>query len=174
MAQYYYLISQLPHLAFGAPLPFSSNVFLAEAQPWLTQADWDRLSQAQESPLYLVKCSAGPGTQYARFDVELRTALGYQRKASGQKGYVLSAVLQEALEQPSPLAKERAILKMYWDFLDDMGACHYFDSTAIMVYFFKLRILERLAMFEKEKGTHVFQDLYGVSFPASSNARDER
>lgn len=174
MAQYYYFISQLPYLMFGAPPPFNSKVFLSSAQPWLTQTDWDQLSQAQEAPLYLVECSTGPGAQYARFDFELRTVLGHLRKASGQKGYLFPALLQQALEQPSPLAREKAILKIYWDFLEDMGACHYFDSTAITVYFFKLRILERLVIFEKEKGTRVFQDLYRVSFPDPNNTRDER
>lgn len=154
-AYYPYLVASLPALSFNGTLPFSAAEFLEKCRGLIPGEDvaWLGKIAAREESIYL----AGQPTlkRYLAFDRALRNELVKARagrkklepqKYLRQDGYAspwLSHVAMQALRNPSLLEAEESLDLERWHKLDELEAGHYFDLDYLIIYLFKLLILER-------------------------------
>lgn len=164
MAEYYYFAAQLPLLRFGEKSFFSRELFLDEAKKWfspcdlsvLVDADMDDFSHQKKDPLFL--------RQYKEFERSLRTELMYYRQSQKkQTEYKVKGEMAQAILEGTPLDKEIKLLKLRWDFIEELAQGHYFDVSFFLSYFLKLQILERLLVFNKERGKEKFIQICEVT-----------
>lgn len=155
MVSYYYLISSLPMLSFGVKPPFSFAVFLDKCRDFVSQRDMDILkevslnndgSKSEKSPLM---------RSWKDFDTDLKNELvkiRAQRKHIGSSKYLRReryvaadtvSLIVAVSRNPSMLDSERSLDQIRWDFLEELVRGHYFDLEFLLVYGFKLRILEK-------------------------------
>jgi hypothetical protein len=64
----------------------------------------------------------------------------------------LATVAARILENESPRAAEDELDRARWTFLDGLEFGHYFDLESLALYWLKLRVLERRAVFNKDRG----------------------
>ena len=165
MSKYYYLVASLPYLKLKGEMPITTDFFLDECKKWLSDEDWKMLLSAE------VHCQEGrcEDTQvlkeWKEFDLSLREKLAEIREAqkTGEEARV-EEFLKSALDQPTPLLKERALAKVRLDFIDEASFGHFFDINWLVLYFLKLQILERLSKFNKDKGEEIFYKLCEVVY----------
>jgi len=165
MAEYYYLVSTLTYLKFGEEPPLGSKKFLAECARWLSAGDMKILSRASRGGLEARAQDAPVLAEWKSFDGRLRGELAGVRAARGkEETYKASGAVKAILSQENPLLAETEFEKARWDFLEDMAARYFFDINALIVYFLKLQILERLARFDKDAGEKFFYHYCEVDY----------
>ena len=157
MASFYpYLIASLPmlHVAMKPPISFERFLGLAgELIPPEDSALLRRLpavegyAEAPHFPLVV--------RQWIAFDMGLRNALAKVRAAGlhveasayVRPGGVEAAWLEQAVlaaaRMASPLEAEKALDELRWKALDELAQGHYFDIESLIVYAYKLKMLER-------------------------------
>ncbi len=150
---YPYLISSLPMLHFGMKLPGSFDKFLLKCEEFIPQQDFRILKaiagqDAQSKQRPVVK-------KWLEFDTLLRNELvklrALHKKTDPSKylrpdGYAAASFYHIALaaqRNPSPLEGEKLLDQERWDFLDALSFGHYFDLDFLIIYGYKLLILER-------------------------------
>lgn len=67
--------------------------------------------------------------------------------------------IREIDEITDLLEKEQRIGAFLWEWIDEHTFFHYFDIEKIMVYLFKLQIIERWKLLDNEKGKAIFRDM---------------
>jgi hypothetical protein len=146
---YTYLISSLPMLRFGQPLPFSYALFLGKCAELIPAEDFKILSNSEDST-YLplvgeINCFE---MMLANELVKVRAA---SRKVNPEKylrseeysGQAIYHIALAAHRNPSPLEAERYLDQERWNYLEEKSFGHYFDLEALIIYAHKLLILER-------------------------------
>jgi hypothetical protein len=157
MANFYpYLISSLPALIFGNNPPFSFERFLDICWEFIPEKDFMLLKalpqadryQVQEKRRHILK-------EWIAFDTTLRNELAKVRAAhkqvdpqsylrsDGYSGSSLAQVVLAAQKNPSLLEAERTLDLERWRALDEFLFGHYFDLDCLIVYAYKLLILQR-------------------------------
>lgn len=150
---YPYLISSLPMLHFSALAHISFEKFLLKCKELIPQKDLEVLENLSLQCEY--KGPRGAIRKWLDFDTMLRNEL-VKLRASRKKtdpakylrpdGYVGSALYHVALaaqRNPLPLEGERILDLARWDFLEELSFGHYFDLDFLIIYAYKLLILER-------------------------------
>jgi len=160
MDKYYYLISQLPFLKFNEKTYLDSKIFLSQAAKWLNDKEISCLKKVnicdfrvdKEEPLLI--------QEYKKFEQALRKDLVVfrRKKEAGSKLKVLKTHTLEG----NPFEIEKKLLRARWDYIEESEKSHFFDLEALILYFLKIQILEKLAIFNKEKGTRKFDSLCEV------------
>ncbi len=164
MDKYYYLIAQLPMLFFGRETSMSGDYFLAEAKKWLSAKDFRVLSLVDINDFSLGKKFPATLANYKRFESSLRNDIFNWRLAKQHdQDYKPVSFSMSVLKEGNPLDIELKLMKLKWDFIDEMEREHHFDLGFIILYYLKLQILRRLFTFNKEKGLEKFQKLYEVN-----------
>lgn len=164
MAEYYYFAAQLPLLRFGEKSFFSPESFMAEAGKWFCRNDRAVLERTDLNAFPPAGKDAGVLRRYKEFESAFREGIALYRDARGNhRGHKLPEDLSGALSQGNPLEKETALLKIRWDFVDELSEGHYFDLAFFITYFLKLQILERLEIFNKEHGKEKFTQICEVT-----------
>ena len=163
MASYYYLIASLPELGTTGDMPITYSEFLSCCQSNVSEKDYEILKNltlsSKEGPLV---------EDWAKFYEMLTRELGYQRSlnlgrsysSSFDKDAFISQAVASALSAKNPLEAERGLLEYEFQALDSMVGLHMFDDYVLFGYAIKLKLLERLSCFEKEKGKTEFQSLF--------------
>ena len=160
------MAAQLPGLKLGERTYISREYFLAEAEKWLSPKDFALLCRADLNDFLARKDEPPLLREYKDFEAGLRTGLAALRKGVKEDiDYQLADNLAAALKSGTPLDKEKRFLSLRWDFIEQKEKEHYFDLEFIISYFLKLQILERLFIFDKEKGEAVFDALCAVNVP---------
>lgn len=165
MRKYYYLAAQLPFLQFDKKPAITKDFFLREAEKWLSEQDFLILSKVDINDFIAGKeCFPPALREYKDFEFRLRQEVSLRRK----KDFLLldleiSPPVKEALAGDNPLDVERKLLFLRWKFIEEKELGHYFDLEYLSLYFLKIQILERLFMFDKDKGVQVFDKVCGVS-----------
>ncbi len=169
MAQYYYTVASLPLLAFDADQFPATEVFLTLVAEAASKADAAAVASASlapgENPLHELIA------QWWRFEASLRNELvrlrasalsldGEPYIAGNAPLYNLADLAREAFSQESPLAAETLLDRGRWAYLDELETGHYFDLEKLIVYYLRLQILERRALFTRERGLKHMQDIY--------------
>jgi hypothetical protein len=162
-SKYYYLVASLPNLKFNDEPPMSTEDFLAECHKWLSPHDRRMLREA--GIRYVPERCDGTHLleDWKDFDGSLREELAAARRAKkkGEEGKKSPRVGQ-IMSSGTPLDVEMSLEKTRWDFLEEKGHGYFFDLNWLMVYYLQLKILERLADFDKDKGENVFYELCEV------------
>jgi hypothetical protein len=150
---YYYLIASLPMLHFAVKPPFSFKEFLQRCRESIPEKDVEVLenltlegSRAKERPII---------KNWLSFDLTLRNEL-VKLRASRKKidptkylrpdGYASPSFYHIALaaqRNPSPLEGEKILDMERWNFLEGLSLGHHFDLDFLIIYAYKLLILER-------------------------------
>ncbi len=156
MAGYYvYLVSSLPMLHFGAKPPLSLERFIQLAAELLSQEDVRILEACIQKNIHEQRIDQPTFHKWHVFDMALRNELVKVRssrkkidpaKYLRQDGFTepsISHLALNAYRSPSILEGERMLDMERWRFLDELSVGHYFDLDVLIVYVFKLLILER-------------------------------
>lgn len=157
MAECYpYLIASLPMLHYGMKPPFSFERFLEVCRPLIPKKDFHILR-------FLPKPEHYPATgkrhvtvqKWIDFDSALRNELVRIRAAKKQlaplpylqpdhyRGPSLAPAIIAATMNTTVLDAEKILDETRWKVLEDLGTGHYFDLAALIVYAYKLLILQR-------------------------------
>lgn len=163
--KYYYLAASLPYLKFDSAPAVSAQDFISDCSKWLTAGDLEALLSvslkdptAKISGLDIVK-------EWKAFDLSIREELAKIRKAKKDRvKEKISPALATVFSNEIPLEMEKRLEKIRWDFLENKEISFYFDLNALIIYYLKLQILERLKTFDKEKGKTKFEKLCEVTY----------
>ena len=162
MASYYYLISSLPMLSADGGMPFSYAEFLKMCQANVSEETYRQLEgltlSSKDGPLL---------DEWGTFYNGLTKELNSQRSAKLGKPYpavtdkepASASVASAAISARDPLTAERILLDYEFEQLDVMVGLHNFDDYVLFGYALKLKLLERVSSFEKEKGKKEFNDI---------------
>jgi hypothetical protein len=160
MDKYYYVIGQLPVLSFDKLSPMTMERFLDEAKKWLPHGEYTLLSNVKFNDTYLHKRGPRTWNTYRRFEHDFRKDIASWRQAQ-RKGveYKPASFSLALIEEGNPLEIEKKLLKWRWNFIDSLEKDHHFDIDYLILYFLKLQILNRLSLFDREKGLERFRNL---------------
>ena len=158
MDKHYYLISQLPTLFYDKETSMTIEIFLGEAKKWLSARDYRTLSGIALFDTSSDKMGPRLWQKYRKFEYFFRSDLSSWRKSlrEGEKVKSLSFPVS-IVKEGNPLKVEKKLLEYRWNFLEEKEKEHDFDLEFLIIYFLKLQILQRLSLFNKEKGTEVFK-----------------
>ncbi len=163
MASYYYLIASLPELKADGEMPITYSEFLQCCQSNVSEKDFEILKN-----LSLASTEGPLVEEWARFYKMLMKELNYQRSMNLGRSYssaydkdgFISQVVASALSAKNPLEAEKILLEYEFENLDTLVGLHMFDDYVLFGYAIKLKLLERLACFEQEKGKAEFKSLF--------------
>jgi hypothetical protein len=173
MPKYYtYLISSLPVLNFGMKPPFSFERFLENCRPFISEEDFLLLSNLPITIDEYGKSVSHPTIEkWLAFDTTLRNELvkirAHSKKIDEAKylrgenpvDVAISHTAMSSHRSVSILEGEKILDEARWQTLDDLGFGHYFDMDSLILYAYKLKILERWEKIytqDKEKLTIVY------------------
>jgi len=173
MPKYFtYLISSLPALNFGMKPPFSFERFLENCRPFISEEDFLLLSNLPVAIDEYGKSVSHPVIErWLAFDTMLRNELvkirAHSRKIDAAKylrgenpiDVAISHTAMSGHRSASILEAEKILDEARWQALDDLGFGHYFDMDSLILYAYKLKILERWEKIytqDKEKLTIVY------------------
>jgi len=174
-AHYIYLISSLPMLHFMMKPPFTFEGLLDRCRQLIPEKDIKIIESVsiagaytQEPPNVMIK-------KWQEFDTELRNELvkirAVRKKIDPAKylrpdNAVNLEVAQIALHAhriPSLLESEKTLDKARWNFLEELSIGHYFDIDLLIVYAYKLLILERWENIVSADSRRLLEETLGVS-----------
>lgn len=180
---YYYLVASLPMLDFELKPPLPLPEFLNQCQSQMSAGDFQMIQKATsgESDQKLQRQWKNPLLiSWIRFNQNLRNELAWFRSLRadkdparylrGQRSDEPSLVdsVAQAAEAPDPLAAERLLDHFRWRYLDELIFGHYFDVEWLMIYAFKLQILERHQIIESPEGQKIFAEYQKFEMPMSN------
>lgn len=172
MAQYYYTVASLPLLFLDTEQFPKIEGFLASVQEAAPKGDFAIISSAT---LYPSKNPLHPIIEkWWQFESSLRNELvklRASRLSVDGAPYLVNTVppynlidlinlAREAFLEESPLVGEGILDRGRWAYLDELEFGHYFDLEKLIVYYLKLQILERKALFCRERGLESMQKTY--------------
>ena len=152
---YFYFIPSLPTLHFQSKPALSLKNFLARAMEFIPEEDFLVLSRLPSVADYPKEGGLKLIREWVSFDTALHNELAKIRAGKRHleadrylrpDGYVSAALMQTAAticRQPSINEQERMLAKLRWEYLDELAAGHFFDLEYLIVYAYKLMILER-------------------------------
>lgn len=155
-AYYTYFISTLPTLHFGMNPPFSLAKLLKDCQDFISDQDFAILKNL---PVTMDEYDKNPNQptieEWLNFDTALRNELARVRaqtkKVEAEKflrpvdvfnAHVLH-LASSAHRNPAILEAEKILDRARWEKLEELSLGHYFDIDFLILYAYKLRILER-------------------------------
>jgi len=160
---FYYLVASLPELSFDRPTPIALKDFLALCSEHLPAVSCRLLAETD-----LFQLPASPTRLRVLnvwFELEhmLRNELARLRAQrlgwdvtphlrSAGRDADLATVAARILQNESPRPAEDELDRARWTFLDGLEFGHYFDLESLALYWLKLRLLERRAVFNKGRG----------------------
>ena len=163
MDKYYYVVAQLPLLSYDKEPAIASQQFLEEAEKWLSSKDYTILSNARYDSTDVGISKPKLLEKYVEQEFQFRTELAAWRKAQKEGfDYKPEAFPVSLVKDGNPLEIEKAMLKRRWDKISQVEPDHHFDLEFLILYFFKLQILEKISLFNKEKGLEIFQTISKV------------
>ena len=170
MASYYYLAASLTDLKFDAPLPNTTEDFLASCRFALSSKHY-RLVEACAFGHPIADSSHPFIAAWNQFDRVFTASLVVQRSLKLKKDVPLlwseqkrdkgvDEAVKEALLAANPLEMELALMKLAWQEADRLKALKVFELEVFLAYAIQLRILERKALFVQASGEQEFKRLF--------------
>jgi hypothetical protein len=169
LTRYFYTGAALPTLRLGDKVPITEEKFLEFAEDTLKPADFRVLCKSRLGSLE--PTGFGFADRILSFEKELRLELARARLAKlkfeaplslpeSDGRDVLLEKVRAVLALDSPLEAELFLNQLRWSFLEDMGAGHFYDLEALVVYYLKLQIALRQETMQKEPGRRAFEETY--------------
>ena len=169
MGNHYYFVASLPLLSYDDRTALDPARFLTNAQSYLSDRDLELVSQCRIDAPDSVELGTQAGSRYARFERGLRNALcqlravkrgsdpeesirrdRYGNDDSDQIG--LRDLARQAVAEESALAAEDLLNRARWSRLDQLETGHYFDTASLAIYYLRLQVLARRALFHRPVG----------------------
>lgn len=164
MDKYFYMVSQLPALAFGRDNPITTEIFLEEAEKWLSKSDLKTLKSVRLFGDGSKSGKAEVWKSYQTFEMRFREEIGLWRKSRREGHEYKPETFQPALvKEGNPLEIEKKLLQVRWKVIDAEEAGHHFDMGILILYFLKLQILDKLSVFDHDAGMEKFKTLSKVT-----------
>ncbi|MEA3499404.1 MAG: DUF2764 family protein [Candidatus Marinimicrobia bacterium] len=164
MDKYYYFASQLPSLSFKQNDFPSKQFFLEEAEKWLNKKDLDVIVKLNLDNYKIKDERLSFLKKWIDFENNLRTEISKYRKARSENYKFTSRMFSSSiLKEKTPLQIEVMFLQFRWDFIEEMEFGHYSDLEFLVLYYLRIQILERLSLFNKDKGKEKFNELITIN-----------
>lgn len=165
MDKYFYMVSQLPTLVFDRENSITTEDFLEEAGKWVSKSDLTKLTSAR---LFDKEAAPDENAKVLRslleFESQFRNELGEWRKAQRDgSDYKPETFAPSLVKEGNPLEVEKKLLKASWDRIDAEESGHHFDLGALILYYLKLQILDKLSVFDNDLGMEKFQTMSRVT-----------
>ncbi|MFH0840307.1 MAG: DUF2764 family protein [Candidatus Omnitrophota bacterium] len=156
MSNYYpYLMANLPFLQFGTKPPFPSGQLIDICSGFVAEADMERIKTAF-APIDADYDTGQPTLRaWHDFEIVLRNELvrlrapkrhadpmKYLREDGHVSPYALHVAFQ-ASKATSLVESEKLLDEERWRMLEDMEVGHYFDVDRIIIYAYRLFLLEK-------------------------------
>jgi hypothetical protein len=171
MDKHFYIISQLPTLAFDKENAMTIESFLQEAKKWMRRCEFKFLSKVKLFDTIPHKKDPRMWRQFKQYEIHLRQDLAQWRKSRAEGREIKSADgVFSIAKEGNPLDVELYLLKYRWTFIEELEKVHHFDLEFLILYFLKLQILRRLNMFDKAKGFEVYQSVIDSDYQPESNS----
>jgi hypothetical protein len=170
---FYYILASLPFLHFGQDPPLSYEALVDRWGGWLNAGDQAQLRLARLA-IDQVPWSAVVNRSlkaWVVFENSLRNELvrfRADRLKRPPETYLRpqlpwdsrpGRLLGEVVKEPSPLLREQALAELRWRCLTDLSGGHAYDLDALIIYALKLQILQRLSLFDEERGRQRLEEL---------------
>ncbi|MDP2941413.1 MAG: DUF2764 family protein [Candidatus Omnitrophota bacterium] len=155
-SHYPYLVASLPMLHFGMKPPFSLEKFLRDCRDLIPEKDYAVLIALPDAGSCGREFTAHPVIKaYLSYEASLRNAVLRVRasrrhidparylRADGDFGAALEHLALASHRHPSLLEAEQMLDSARWQALEHLSFGHYFDLGVLIIYAYKLIILER-------------------------------
>lgn len=171
MKNYYYAVAALETIRLGEKVPISEEYFLQFAEDTLDAKDYQVLLKS------LWGLTDPTGFSFSdrilSWEKELRLELAKARITklpfdlppslqASEGSFNLHEQVRAVMALDSPLEAERFLDQLRWNFLEEIGACHFFDLEALVVYYLKLQIALRQDKFQEVPGRESFEKEYAA------------
>lgn len=171
MAQYYFTASSLPLLSIDTKPGITTEAFLSTCELHLSKRDYSILVNTSIQIPENEDALSGVALQCWSWEKSLRNELVKLRANNlnlsadsflkeGDVEFGTHRIATEAVKIESPLEAENYLNAARLAFLDSLSVGHYFDLTFLVIYYLKLQILDRMSLFDEEKGFEKYQEIY--------------
>ena len=165
MSKHYYLVASLPYLKFGARPPLSTDEFFYECRKWLSSEGIREIELAEVIGERTTGADSAVLREWKDFDMALRMGLAEARAAKkNNEDSRATGEARDVMEEANALLMEKRLAKIRWDFIEEQQVECYFDTNWLVFYYLKLRILERMSTFDKDKGESFFYRICEVQY----------
>ena len=184
MANYYYLMAQLPTISFGSKPPFKYEEFEELAFRYINKKDRDLLKTLSLEPTRDgKKTSSHFLNRWYEFERAVRLALRelrasklkwenvevtYEEHSKVVSSHHAQSIASQAFAMEDPLQAELFLDKKRFDFLNSIKAGDAFSSDALFSYAIMLLLIIREENFSKEIGIEEYKRLYSEILEKSS------
>lgn len=182
-SDFFYFLSSLPLLRFGVMPPLSYPEFLTFAQEKLTADESALLSNLALCPSAPPSLSVPVIAEWEDWETFMRNSLvalrskGNRSEAGkwqrGERGYFADTRrrLEEVLALPNAWEREQALDRLRWQKLNELQGVHFYDFTAVIIYAYRLLLLNRQASWNDEEGGKAFAALLDKTTAAADSCR---
>ena len=173
MAEYYYLVSQLPSLdgiSESVPLPISEDRLIDLCESFLNKKALNELQGLTLiPPMESERSSSALIEKWNVGERNLRLALSKFRAEKLNKPFELRKkdipaelfkIANTAVEMENPLDAERFLLQYRLTFLETLRPMNGFSEEYIFYYALKLKLILRIRRFDKDVGETVYKSIY--------------
>ena len=184
MANYYYLMAQLPSISFGSKAPFKYEEFEELAFRYINKKDRELLKGLSLEPSRGgKKTSSSLLNKWYEFERAVRLALrelravklkwenvdiSYEEHAKVVSSYYAQNIASQAFSMEDPLQAELFLDKKRFEFLNGIKSENAFSSDALFSYAIMLLLILREESFSKEIGVEEYKKLYSEILEKSS------
>ena len=184
MANYYYLMAQLPSITFGSKAPFKYEEFEELAFRYINKKDRELLKTLSLEPSRdAKKTSSHFLNRWYEFERAVRLALrelrasklkwenievSYEEHSKVLSSYYAQNIASQAFSMEDPLQAELFLDKKRFEFLSSIKAENTFSSDSLFSYAIMLLLIIREESFSKEIGIGEYKKLYSEILEKSS------
>lgn len=164
MDKYFYLIAQLPHLIFDKPSFMNTDLFMEEAEKWMSGQDFKKLATIELMDIRENQKQSPIARKIQQFEKQLRHDLVEWRQSSKKNVEFKPMTFHVSMiKEGNPLEIEKKLLLLRWKYIESLEQDHHFDLDLLQLYYLKLQILQKLAEYDKQKGLERFQKFSKVT-----------
>jgi len=171
MSQYYFTASSLPLLTIDSKPSITVESFLSTCELHATEKDYNILINSSIKVPANEEALSGVSKSCWEWEKSLRNELAKLRSQKmdissdlylrdGEVVFGTHRLAAEAFKIESPLDAENFLNAGRLDFLDSLSVGHYFDLTFLVIYYLKLQLLNRVSLFDSEKGFEKYKEIY--------------
>jgi hypothetical protein len=171
LKNHYYTLAALKTIRLGEKTPISEEYFLQFAEDTIDAKSYQILLKSRWGLTEPTGFSFADQILTWEKDLRLELAkarimkLPFDAPPNLQVSDVNYSLLEQAravMALDSPLDAERYLDQLRWSFLEEIGARHYFDLEALVVYYLKLQLALRQEKFQEELGRDFFEKEYAA------------
>jgi hypothetical protein len=171
LKNHYYTLAALKTIRLGEKLPISEEYFLQFAEDTIDAKSYQVLLKSRWGLMEPTGFSFAD--QILSWEKALRLELAKARILKlpfdtppnlqvPDVNYNLLEQVRAVMALDSPLDAELYLDQLRWSFLEEMGARHYFDLEALVVYYLKLQLVLRQEKLKEEPGRDSFKKEYAA------------